>query len=73
MPEVALFATCLVDNLAPGVGVSTVRLLEAAGFHVLRIPSEDVEDSLPVVLKRIRRALAAQSPLPREGGGRRPG
>ena len=49
------------------------RLLEAAGFHVLRIPSEDVEDSLPVVLKRIRRALAAQSPLPREGGGRRPG
>lgn len=34
MPEVALFATCLVDNLAPRVGVSAVRLLEAAGCAV---------------------------------------
>ena len=34
MPEVALFATCLVDNLAPRVGVSAVRLLEAAGCTV---------------------------------------
>lgn len=35
MPDrVALFATCLVDNLAPGVGVASVRLLEAAGCTV---------------------------------------
>ena len=32
--RVALFATCLVDNLAPGVGVAAVRLLEAAGCTV---------------------------------------
>ena len=34
MPTVALFVTCLVDNLAPGVGVAAVRLLEAAGCDV---------------------------------------
>lgn len=33
-PTVALFATCLVDNLAPNAGVATVRLLEAAGCRV---------------------------------------
>lgn len=34
-PEVALFATCMVDNVAPAVGVATVRLLEAAGCTVV--------------------------------------
>lgn len=34
MPEVALFVTCLVDNVAPGVGVAGVKLLEAAGCTV---------------------------------------
>lgn len=34
MPDVALFATCMVDNLSPGVGVAAVRLLEAAGCTV---------------------------------------
>jgi len=29
--EVALFVTCLVDQLAPETGVAAVRLLEAAG------------------------------------------
>jgi L-lactate dehydrogenase complex protein LldE len=32
--EVALFVTCLVDQLAPEVGVSAVRLLEAADCRV---------------------------------------
>lgn len=34
MPRVALFATCLVDNLAPPTGMAAVRLLEAAGCEV---------------------------------------
>lgn len=34
-PEVALFATCMVDNLTPQVGVAAVRLLEAAGCTVV--------------------------------------
>lgn len=34
MPDVALFVTCLVDQVAPDVGVATVRLLEAAGCRV---------------------------------------
>ena len=32
--EVALFVTCLVDQLAPDAGVAAVRLLEAAGCTV---------------------------------------
>ena len=32
--EVALFVTCLVDQLAPEAGVAAVRLLEAAGCTV---------------------------------------
>lgn len=32
--EVALFVTCLVDQLAPEAGVMAVRLLEAAGCRV---------------------------------------
>src|SRR5438034_2595982 len=32
--EVALFVTCLVDQLAPDAGVAAVRLLEAAGCKV---------------------------------------
>src|SRR2546429_3281321 len=32
--EVALFVTCLVDQLAPDAGVAAVRLLEAAGCDV---------------------------------------
>ena len=35
MPEVALFVTCLVDQVAPGAGVAAVRLLEAAGCTVV--------------------------------------
>lgn len=35
MPDIVqLFATCLVDGFAPGVGVATVRVLETAGFEV---------------------------------------
>lgn len=33
-PAVALFVTCVVDQLAPDVGVAAVRLLEAAGVRV---------------------------------------
>lgn len=32
--RVALFATCLVDQLMPDVGVATVRLLRRAGYEV---------------------------------------
>jgi L-lactate dehydrogenase complex protein LldE len=34
-PPIALFVTCLVDELAPEVGVAAVRLLEAAGCRVV--------------------------------------
>jgi L-lactate dehydrogenase complex protein LldE len=34
MPAVALFVTCVVDQLAPEVGMGAVRLLEAAGVTV---------------------------------------
>jgi L-lactate dehydrogenase complex protein LldE len=34
MPTVALFVTCVVDQLSPEVGVGAVRLLEAAGVAV---------------------------------------
>jgi L-lactate dehydrogenase complex protein LldE len=34
MPAVALFVTCVVDQLAPEVGMGAVRLLEAAGATV---------------------------------------
>lgn len=34
MPTVALFVTCVVDQLAPEVGIGAVRLLEAAGVAV---------------------------------------
>jgi L-lactate dehydrogenase complex protein LldE len=33
-PQVALFVTCLVDQVAPATGRSAVRLLEAAGCEV---------------------------------------
>jgi L-lactate dehydrogenase complex protein LldE len=33
-PEVALFVTCLVDQVTPRAGVAAVRLLEAAGCTV---------------------------------------
>ncbi|HVM40694.1 MAG TPA: (Fe-S)-binding protein, partial [Acidimicrobiia bacterium] len=38
--RVALFVTCLVDNLSPGTGVSGVRLLEAAGCEVEFPPAQ---------------------------------
>ena len=34
VPKVALFVTCIVDQLFPDIGVSSVRLLEAAGVDV---------------------------------------
>ncbi len=34
-PSVALFVTCLVDQVHPEVGIATVRLLERLGFKVL--------------------------------------
>lgn len=34
-PRVALFVTCMVDNVTPAVGVAAVRLLEAAGCTVV--------------------------------------
>ena len=34
MPTVALFVTCVVDQIAPEVGMGAVRLLEAAGVTV---------------------------------------
>jgi L-lactate dehydrogenase complex protein LldE len=34
MPAVALFVTCVVDQVAPDVGIGAVRLLEAAGATV---------------------------------------
>ncbi len=34
VPSVALFVTCVVDQVAPDVGVASVRLLEAAGCAV---------------------------------------
>ncbi len=34
MPQVALLVTCVVDQLAPEVGIAAVRLLEAAGCSV---------------------------------------
>lgn len=33
-PRVALFVTCVVDNLFPDTGIAAVRLLEAAGCEV---------------------------------------
>jgi len=33
-PRVALFVTCLVDQLHPEIGVATVRLLRRAGYEV---------------------------------------
>jgi very-short-patch-repair endonuclease len=39
------------------------KLLEAAGFRVLRIPSENIERSLTAVLERIESALRAQTSL----------
>lgn len=33
-PRVGLFVTCVVDQVAPDVGIATVRLLEAAGALV---------------------------------------
>lgn len=33
-PRVGLFVTCVVDQVAPDVGIATVRLLEAAGAQV---------------------------------------
>jgi L-lactate dehydrogenase complex protein LldE len=35
VPTVALFVTCVVDQIAPDVGVAAVRLLEAAGCDVV--------------------------------------
>ena len=35
MPVVALFVTCVADQLFPDTGVATVRLLEAAGDTVV--------------------------------------
>jgi L-lactate dehydrogenase complex protein LldE len=34
MPTIALFVTCVVDQIAPEVGIGAVRLLEAAGCTV---------------------------------------
>jgi len=34
VPSVAFFVTCVVDQVAPDVGVASVRLLEAAGCDV---------------------------------------
>jgi len=34
MPDVALFVTCVADQIAPDTGAATVRVLEAAGAHV---------------------------------------
>jgi L-lactate dehydrogenase complex protein LldE len=39
-PRVALFVTCVVDNLFPGTGVAAVRLLEAAGCAVEFPPAQ---------------------------------
>jgi L-lactate dehydrogenase complex protein LldE len=32
--RIALFVTCLVDQIMPDVGVATVRLLRRAGYTV---------------------------------------
>ena len=34
LPRLALFVTCLVDQLHPEIGVATVRLLRRAGYEV---------------------------------------
>src|SRR3954468_18395062 len=34
MPRVALFVTCVADQLFPDTGIAAVRLLEAAGVDV---------------------------------------
>ncbi len=33
--EVALFVTCLIDNVRPGIGFSVVTLLEQSGYSVV--------------------------------------
>ncbi|RME09595.1 MAG: Fe-S oxidoreductase, partial [Ardenticatenia bacterium] len=35
MQRVALFVTCLVDQVMPEIGIATVRLLRAAGCEVV--------------------------------------
>ncbi|HEV2309472.1 MAG TPA: (Fe-S)-binding protein [Acidimicrobiia bacterium] len=39
-PQVALFVTCLVDQVSPATGRSAVRLLEAAGCDVTFPPAQ---------------------------------
>lgn len=39
-PTVGLFVTCLVDLFRPSVGFASVKLLEAAGCHVVVPPSQ---------------------------------
>ncbi len=40
MPTVAFFATCIVDNVMPEIGVAAVRLLRAAGYDVVFPPEQ---------------------------------
>src|SRR5207302_1276142 len=35
VPDVALFVTCLVDQIVPETGIAAVRLLETAGCRVI--------------------------------------
>ncbi len=39
--EVALFVTCLIENMRPKIGFDAIRLLEDAGFNVL-VPGAQV-------------------------------
>jgi L-lactate dehydrogenase complex protein LldE len=45
LPKISLFVTCLVDQIMPEVGVSTVKLLRRAGYEVRFPPTRPAADS----------------------------
>jgi hypothetical protein len=64
MPVVALFVTCVADQLFPDTGVATVRLLEAAGDTVV-FPEAQTCCGQPALAAGEPRPPPACTPLPR--------
>ena len=55
--RVALFATCLVDQVMPEVGVAAVRLLRRAGFQV------DFPQIEPVISTSVQKIIPTSAAL----------
>src|SRR3712207_8195105 len=80
--RVALFATCLVDTVAPQVAMATARLLERLGHEVVVPPGQACcgqmhvntgyrREAVPIVANHVRAFAGAEAGVSPSGSDRK--